>query len=159
MPVLAQGDLRPLDALPAEFPIGVQPVGIADHDDQAVLGMKSFPSANAVERQVFGLGELCLDLLQARDAREWEADGLLWPCPFGEAFSGLGAAAPGREPTRPFFMECQPGTFFRLAIDAKSLTVRLFRSAAVITTLISASADLAGAIGASRLCSSIVRDR
>ena len=32
-------------------------------------------------------------------------------------------------------MPCQPGTFFFLAIEAKSRTVRLLRSAAVITVL------------------------
>ena len=37
-----------------------------------------------------------------------------------------------------FLMECQPDTFFFLAIEARSLTVRFFNSAAVIATLISA---------------------
>ena len=39
VPVLAQSDLRPLDALAAKFPVGVQPVGVADHDHQAVFGV------------------------------------------------------------------------------------------------------------------------
>ena len=64
VPILSQGHLRPFDALPAEFPVGVQPVGIADHDDQAVLGL-NVPVGDASERQVLGLGQLSLDLFQA----------------------------------------------------------------------------------------------
>ena len=64
MPVGPQGDPRPFHALSAEFPIHVEPIRIANHDHQPVLG-KVIPVGNAVERQVFRLGQFRLDLLQA----------------------------------------------------------------------------------------------
>ena len=63
VPMLAHGRPGPVDPPPAEFPIGVQPVGIADHDDQPVLAV-AVCLVEAVGGQVLGLGQLGLDLVQ-----------------------------------------------------------------------------------------------
>ncbi len=46
VPFLAEGGLGPLDGVPGQFPVAVQPVGVAHHDDDAVLAVAG--------RQVFG---------------------------------------------------------------------------------------------------------
>ena len=97
VPILPQSDLRPLDALAAEFPVGVQPVGIADHDHQAILDV---PTAldQRPEGQVFGLGELALDLFQALVAvvRGWGNGGciVVGPCVAGLPPPGPAAKEP-----------------------------------------------------------------
>src|SRR5262249_58972364 len=39
VPVLPQGGLGPLDGLAGQLPVGVQPVRVADHDDDAVAAV------------------------------------------------------------------------------------------------------------------------
>ena len=124
VPILPQGHLRPFDALPAQFPVGVQPVGIADHDDQAVLGLP-LVVGDAPERQVLGLGQLGLDLLQTSWGSASGCRRLLTPLAVGPAHLGSVYCRSKALTNSSFFMECQPGTFFFLAIEAKSRTVRL----------------------------------
>ena len=64
VPVLAHRRLGPLDAPPAQFPIGVQPVRVADHDHQPVARVP-VAVGHRLERQVFGGGQAGLDLLDA----------------------------------------------------------------------------------------------
>src|SRR5215213_7385701 len=39
MPMLPERRLSPFDTLGREFPIGVQPIGVADHDNESVFGL------------------------------------------------------------------------------------------------------------------------
>ena len=54
VPVLAEGGLGPLDGLAGQFPVGVQPVGIADHDDDAVLAVAGGQVLGHLGGQVLG---------------------------------------------------------------------------------------------------------
>ena len=80
VPVLAEGGLGPLDGLAGQFPVGVQPVRIADHDDDAVLAVAGRQVLGHLGGQVRGRDadvELAaLDLLFAggrrcRGRRRW----------------------------------------------------------------------------------------
>ena len=63
VPVLAHGRLGTLDAPGGQFPVGVQPVGIADHDDEPV-GRGGLVFGGGLVGEVFGLGQLGLDLFE-----------------------------------------------------------------------------------------------
>src|SRR5262249_43134732 len=54
VPLLAQGRLRPLDGLTGQFPVGVPPVGVADHGDDAVLAVAGRQVAGDLGGQVPG---------------------------------------------------------------------------------------------------------
>ena len=54
VPFLAEGGLGPLDGLAGQFPVGVQPVGIADHDDDAVLAVAGRQVLGHLGGQVLG---------------------------------------------------------------------------------------------------------
>ena len=54
VPLLAEGGLGPLDGLAGQLPVGVQPVGIADHDDDAVLAVAGRQVLGHLGGQVLG---------------------------------------------------------------------------------------------------------
>ena len=61
MPILPQRNLDSPEALAAEFPVGVKPVRIADHDHQTILD-HFLATGDRSERQILGLGQLFLNL-------------------------------------------------------------------------------------------------
>ena len=148
---LAHGRLGPLDALPAQFPVGVQPVGIADHDDEAVLAR-----AHSLRRgdagQVLGLGQLDLDLLQAMHRRGLRS---FLAAAVAIAVAVVLLCRPAAPFTRAltnwsFRIMCQPATFFLRAMAARSLTVRVLSFAAVVTDRTSGLRLFAAILGRGR---------
>ena len=63
VPMLAHGHLGPFDAGPVKFPVGMQPVGVADHYHQPIADRAATIEVTA-ERQVFELRQPLLDLPQ-----------------------------------------------------------------------------------------------
>ena len=54
VPFLSQGGLGPLHGLAGQLPVGVQPVGVADHDDHAILAVAGRKVLGDLGRQVAG---------------------------------------------------------------------------------------------------------
>src|SRR5262249_46641495 len=54
VPSLGEGGLGPLDGQPGQFPVGVQPVRVADHDDNAVLAVAGWEVLGHLGGKVFG---------------------------------------------------------------------------------------------------------